>query len=391
MRKLFERIKNIREEQKITMKDNESNRDIESKLAQEIKEYYISVSNAATRVCYNEYSTKKHLKKFSPKSRNNPKILAYRGLDIVLQMYDYCLCNDITDFKDLHTIISQRTLVEKLVNKNFNNKDSRKIMLNYDNSLKQIIGKDKEIKGSSQFERAQNCGFIELYENFRNRNWDYIAFGLIFNKYKYNFNNFNNVWLDLGEGKFGRFYDGFFDEALFFTIQYEYAFLFISYLIMLRKYDVFIQNEKVMSILEQIKKNNKSRITAFQEFYLVYSSLYKNEYESEFTYDEIAAFIMKEENIKKREMFMSCDYYSKEINICRHNKDFDKLIDSIDINVFLKEHVKKDPYIEEDRAYLGNDLFDYLMIKLMYDLSDIQFLDILFSKAIYINRMLKGH
>ncbi|MBU5336684.1 hypothetical protein [Intestinibacter bartlettii] len=383
----FIKRKKIKHPPEMSKKDMKIKIAAEKQLSKEIREHYISASNAVTRICKNATWTRKYYNKFLKKYGYDSKFLNNRGLDIMLEVYT--LGNKVTDYTNLHDIIFDRTLVEKIAKRHFYSDDVKKIMLNYDNSLKQIMKITKGFEGNSPFERAEQCGFIALYNNFRNNDWDYIIGSLVFNKYKYNFNRFNKYWLDLDNNRFGRFFDESSDELSFFTMQYGYVFLFLSHIIMLRKYDVFIQNEIVSSVLEQIKNDNNNKIEVFQEFYLIYSSLYRSAYDAEFTYDEIGAFIIKGENIQKRKMFLECDYYSHEIKSFKEDKDFDKLINSIDKNVFLKEHSKKDPFIQENIRYFHNDLFDYLMIKVMDDLEDRQILEILFSKEIYINKLLE--
>ena len=158
---------------------------------------------------------------------------------------------------------------------------------------------------------------------------------------------------------------------------------------MLRKYEVFIQNDIVLLVLEQIKSDNDDKMDIFQEFYLLYSSLYRSAYDEEYSYDEIATFIIKQENIEKRDMFLDCDYYKEDLNDFKKDKNFKKMLFNIDKVEFFNKHSKKDPYIKENRDYFYNESFDYLMIKCMDYLDDDEFLKILFCKEAYIDKFLR--
>lgn len=110
---------------------------------------------------------------------------------------------------------------------------------------------------------------------------------------------------------------------------------------MLRKYEVFIQNDIVLLVLEQIKSDNDDKMDIFQEFYLLYSSLYRSAYDEEYSYDEIATFIIKQENIEKRDMFLDCDYYKEDLNDFKKDKNFKKMLFNIDKVEFFNKHSKK--------------------------------------------------
>lgn len=371
----------------ISKQDIEEKKIVEAKLAKEIRKHYISISNATTVICYNTNWNNKNLEKFWKKYRQNPEFLSLRGLDIVISMYK--LAGDVNSYFDLHKKVFKRDVVEKISKRHFYQDAVDKIMTNYDNSCNQIIKKNHGFEGNSYFEKAQGCGFIQLYNNFRNRDWDYFVFNFVFNIYKYDVESFNRSGLNFSQSELKQLYKESEDELLFFTVQYGYAFLFMAYILMLRKYEVFIQNDIVLLVLEQIKSDNDDKMDIFQEFYLIYSSLYRSAYDEEYSYDEIATFIIKQENIEKRDMFLDCDYYKEDLNDFKKDKNFKKMLFNIDKVEFFNKHSKKDPYIKENRDYFYNELFDYLMIKCMDYLDDDEFLKILFCKEAYIDKFLR--
>ena len=246
----------------ISKQDIEEKKIVEAKLAKEIRQHYISISNATTVICYNINWNNKNLEKFWKKYRQNPEFLSLRGLDIVISMYK--LAGDVNSYFDLHKKVFKRDVVEKISKRHFYQDAVDKIMTNYDNSCNQIIKKNHGFEGNSYFEKAQGCGFIQLYNNFRNRDWDYFVFNLVFNIYKYDVESFNRSGLNFSQSELKQLYKESGDELLFFTVQYGYAFLFMSYILMLRKYEVFIQNDIVLLVLEQIKSDNDDKMDIFQ-------------------------------------------------------------------------------------------------------------------------------
>lgn len=388
----FRRSKKFKQPSEMTKEDIYKRRVAESKLAKEISENYISISNAVTRICFNTGWTNKNLVKFWKKYYGGLQTFCFRGLDIVLSMYNFA--NEVDNYDDFYYKIFSRTVVEKIAKRHFYNDDVDKIMMNYDNSIKQINNINKGLEGKTYFEKANGCGFIAIFNNFENRDYDHFTFSLVFNRYKYTIEDFHRSWVRFDrfdENEFKGLYYGYCDELIFFTIQYGYSVLFMTYIMMLRKYNVFIQNEVVIWVLDQIKNDNKNKLDTFKEFYLVYSSLYRSAYEDEYSYDEIATFIIKEENIQKRDLFLACDYYKKDIEALKKDKDFEKLLSNIDQDEFLKKHSEKDPYIAQNRDYFYNELFDYLMVKCMNYMDDDDFLKNMFSKEAYIEKFFNKH
>ena len=57
----------------ISKQDIEEKKIVEAKLAKEIRQHYISISNATTVICYNINWNNKNLEKFWKKYRQNPE------------------------------------------------------------------------------------------------------------------------------------------------------------------------------------------------------------------------------------------------------------------------------------------------------------------------------
>lgn len=57
----------------ISKQDIEEKKIVEAKLAKEIRQHYISISNATTVICYNTNWNNKNLEKFWKKYRQNPE------------------------------------------------------------------------------------------------------------------------------------------------------------------------------------------------------------------------------------------------------------------------------------------------------------------------------
>ncbi|MBU5336686.1 hypothetical protein [Intestinibacter bartlettii] len=356
-------------------------------LATEMRENYISISNGITRISYEIYEINKHVKKFFSKNPLNKEELINRFWYLILEMYIFC--GDAIEYQDLNEKIFTSLFVKTISSKYFDEEDVNIIMANFENSIKNIKNVKVAFCGNNTpFERGEKGGFIEVFKNLEGMDIDYILLGFIYNRYDRNISKFNEKWIILGQNILNFAPNESMQEFAYFIIQFGYAYIFMCYIILLRRYKCFSGNDELMLVLNELKSGNKSFFEVIPDFYLTYSSLYKNSFNMSFTLDEVSMFVLKDENEKKGDLFRQCDYYKNQIHTFKIERDFEKLIQSIDKTVFLKCHKEKDHYIERNEKYLCNELFDYLMIKVMDFLNPGEFLKIISFKTIYVNKLI---
>ncbi|WP_455544073.1 hypothetical protein [Intestinibacter sp.] len=376
-----------RQEKQKKLEEDEVKKVVKAYLAEEMRNNYISISNGITRTSYEIYCINKYLRNFLYKDCINTRELSERFLNILLDMY--ILCGDVKDYKDLGYKIFTSAFIKKISSKYFDEEEVEHIIANFENSVKNFENiKVVFYENNTPFEKGEKGGFIEIFKNLSKMNIDYILLGFIYNRYNKNISKFNERWLSLGQETLDFPPNESMQKEAYFIIQFGYAYVYMCYIVLLRKYKYFSGNHELMLVLNELKQGNKEFFEIIDDFYLTYSSLYKKSFNMSFTPDEIWIFVLKDENEKKEEIFRQCDYYKNIIKVFKFDKDFDRLIESIDKDIFLQGYKEKDWYIERNDHYLCNELFDYLLIKVMDCLSPQEFLDIISVKMIYVRRLM---
>lgn len=181
-----------------------------------------------------------------------------------------------------------------------------------------------------------------------------------------------------------------------YILEYQIfcSYIFVYYVIFLQQVKVLIGNKELMTILTNIKKQNNDKDKILEEFYLIYISYYSDVFENKLTKRQMKVLILAVENRQMIKVFEKNDYYKKEIDEFKEDKDFDKLINSINSSIFIKYHSIGDYYVDyyitKDKDYYYNRLFDYIMIKVINYIDNDKFLDITFKKDIYVEKLKKN-
>lgn len=390
-----------REERKRTVKKN--------KLANEIRDNYISISNGITNMIpalYEEYN----IKKFILEDLLDKEALPKRFGQIVLDIYS--MADDVNNYDELEKIVFKHSSIDKISKKYLNEVDYRKLMLNYKNSIYyfneeyDLIKTDKSFKS---FFRGQEGGFIDIFKELKRYSKynyiDLIILGLIIDKQNDNIGcinleeekklktkniDINPYGMDIDFYLSLSSWDDEIKDISCFIKQFFYAHIFVYYIIFLRKVKKFRENEELMYILNNIEKENEEVCQVLLKFYPIYISFYENAFEDKLTVHEIETLIIALKNKEKFDSLIEFNYYQNPINDFKIDKDFKKLIDSIDKNIFMKYHSINDFSIVNNQEYFYNELFDYIIMKTIKYLDGDETLNIIFNKPVYIDRLKKN-
>jgi len=387
------------EEQRLVKKEN---------LICEIIDNYISISNGITNIGEELYK-ENNKKELILKNSLDEKELYKRFGQIVLDIYS--IADNVNNYKDLAQKVFECSFIEKISKKYLNQVDYENIMINYKNSIHYfneeyglLINKDNRVHS---FISGSVSGFINVFNELKTnyKHLDLMIVGLIIKK-----QNENIGWLSLEEEKELELGDEFIgihgieinfkinywynedrmENISYFIIQILYAYIFVCYMIFLRKVKKFRENKELMCILKNIQKENNEVSKILFKFYPIYSNLYKDTFEEKLTVNEIEALILASKNKEKFDLFMEFNYYENTINDFKIDRDFKKLIDNLDKNIFMKYHSINDFNIVNNEEYFYNELFDYIITKIINNLNEDQMLDIIFNKVIYIDRLKKN-
>lgn len=400
----------LREEERKNLQKEEQERIVKKKkLVSEIIDNYISISNGITNIrdgLYEEY----HIKNFISENLLYEDELYKRFGEIVLDIYS--IADNVNSYEQLGKTVFEYSFIEKISKKYLNEVDYRKIMLNYKNSVHYFNKKYELIKKDSSQDRffsGSEGGFSDIFKELK-KDYEYkyidlFILGLIIKKQNNDIGWFSreeqnklkskNINMSLYgiQINFDMYIWSWMDEIKnisCFIRQFFYAYIFVYYIIFLRRVKKITENEELMCILNNIKKENDKICQVLLKFYPIYSNFYKDIFEDKLTVNEIETLILASKNKEKFDSLIEFNYYENIINDFKIDKDFKKLIDSIDTNIFMKYHSINDFNIVDNEEYFYNELFDYIIAKIINDLDEYEVLDIIFSKIIYINRLKKN-
>lgn len=367
---------------------------------------YISISKGITNIgeeLYGEYSfINTEVKRLFEENILDKLEVSTRFGEIVLDIYS--IEDNINNYKELAEKVFEDSFIEKISKRYLNKKYHESMISGYKNAVNNFnniynfdqffINEDKEVEDA--------FGSIFLNLKWKSKNLDSILLGLIIG-------NDDNIGIDSFEekvfnnrGKIIEFNgtsiyfkipvflrEGI-GDVLYFITQIAYSYIFVCYIIFLRKVKTFVENQELICILNNIKKENQDIYKVVLEFYPIYNNFYKDTFEYKLTEHEIETLILASDNKEKFNSLIEFNYYQRIIDDFKEDKDFKKLIDNIDTNIFIKYHSINDFDIVKNKEYFYNLLFDYIMIKIINDLSVEQIFNIIFNKPVYIDRLKKN-
>lgn len=394
---------NLQEQLHIEQQERLANRD---KFINEIRENYICISNGITKIkqsLYGEYRTKQYISENSLSEEEISKTFN----EIVLDIYN--VIDNVSNYKELTKKVFEYSFIQKISKKYLQEADYQKIMIQYKNSVQNIKkdfieNENRFMDFTEEFMSGLSCGFHDVFESLKS-NYEYIDLILLKliikdqdnigcftleEEEKLNIEEINpygtEIYFDMDIWS----WDDEIKNISYFTRQLFYAFMFVYYLIFLRKLKEFKANEELIYILNNIQNENEEICQVLYNFYPIYINFYENTFEYKLTIHEIEALILAFKNKEKFDSFIEFNYYQNILDEFKRDKDLKKLVDSIDKNIFMKYHSVNDFRIVDDKEYFYDELFDYIIAKIIRDLSANEILDIAFNKSIYIDRLKKN-
>lgn len=402
-----EELKRLQEEKERLQREEQERLAKKNRLINEIIENYISISNGITNIrqeLYEEYETKKFI---SENLLDEEEIYKTFG-QIVFDIYS--IADNINSYEELAKKVFRDSFIQRISKKYLNEVDYEKIMLQYKNSIHNfnkeydLIKNSEYLGGEKEFLNGLIGGFNDVFNALKlnYENIDLIILRLITTKHnnigyltseeknKLNINRINfygtdilfkmDIWSWLDKVK----------NISYFIRQLFYAHIFVYYIIFLRKVKKFSENEELMYILNNIEKESEEVCQVLLKFYPIYTNFYENTFEDKLTIHEIEILILALKNKEKFDSLIEFNYFQKEIDDFKNDKDFKKLIDSIDKNIFMKYHSINDFSIVNNQEYFYNELFDYIIMKTIKYLDGDETLNIIFNKSVYIDRLKKN-
>lgn len=371
---------------------------------------YISISKGITNIgkeLYGEYLfINTEVKRLFEENILDKLEVSTRFGEIVLDIYS--IEDNINNYKELAEKVFEDSFIEKISKKYLNEKYHESIMIGYENAVHNFNNRCNSnkffIDDDNLFIERVEEAFVDIFSRLKcnYKKLDSILLGLIIG-------NDDNIGIDSFEekvfnnrGKIIEFNgtsiyfkipvflrEGI-GDVLYFITQIAYSYIFVCYIIFLRKVKTFVENQELICILNNIKKENQDIYKVVLEFYPIYNNFYKDTFEYKLTEHEIETLILASDNKEKFNSLIEFNYYQRIIDDFKKDKDFKKLIDNIDTNIFIKYHSINDFDIVKNKEYFYNLLFDYIMIKIINDLSVEQIFNIIFNKPVYIDRLKKN-
>lgn len=400
-----EEIRALQEKKRLLEKEIEEKKIKKDKLINEIRENYISISKGIDNIMdrfYEESEIKNVI--------SEDKELFKRFGDIVLDIY--CITDNITNYKDFTEKVFGYSFIEKMSKKYLSELEYKNIMINYKNAVYNFKGEYDfiEIEDNEynyllrDFLEGSEGGFSDIFATLQFYYSDCedinsIVLELIIEKEKFSSEEIFELEeknIDLYSTHNTSFYTEHyywrdeFKNISYFIRQLFYAYLFVYYIIYLRKVKEFIKNKELLCILKNIKNETNDIDKILFKFYSIYSNCYKDSFKYELTINEILILILAVGNKEKYESFIKYKYYENLINEFKSDKNLKKMLDSIDKDIFMKYHSINDFSIINDQTYFYNELFDYIVSNIINYLDNDEILDIIFQKNIYINRLKKN-
>lgn len=399
-----ERLKK-EEKKRLLEKEIEEKKIKKDKLINEIRDNYISISKGIYNIM-DRFFEESEIKNII----SEDKELFKRFEEVVLDIY--CTTDNITNYKDFTEKVFSYSFIEKMSKKYLSELEYKNIMINYKNAVYKFKGEYDfiEIEDNEynylfrDFLEGSEGGFSDIFATLQFYYSDCedinsIVLELIIQKEKFSLEEIFELKeknIDLYSTHNTSFYTEHyywrdeFKNISYFVRQLFYAYLFVYYIIYLKKVKEFMKNKELLCILKNIKNETDDIDKILFKFYQIYSNCYKDSFEEEFTIKEILILILGVSNKEKFELFKGYRYYENLIDDFKINKNLKKMFDSIDKDIFLKYHSINDLSIINNEKYLYNELFDYVVSNIINYLDNDEVLGILFKKNNYINRLKKN-
>lgn len=397
----------LKEEQQKRLKEKQEMLAKKNRLINEVVDNYISISNGITNIIkdiYGEY----RIKEFIPENLDKDEMHEMFG-QIVFDIYS--VASNVNSYEELVKKVFEYSFIQKISKKYLNDVDYQKIMIQYKNSV-YTLKKDYDLVKNNdewgileEFMSGLSGGFNDIFNELKlnYENIDLIILGLIVGEHDNNFGWFTpeeKNKLNISEAELDGIHTYFEmdswsweDEVKnisYFIRQLFYAHIFVYYIIFLRKVKKFEENDELMHILSNIEKENEEMCQVLLKFYPIYINFYECSFEYKLTIYEIETLILASKNKESFDSLIKFNYYKNEIDDFKSHKDFKKLIDSIDKNIFMKYHSINDLNIVDNQEYFYNELFDYIIVKIIKNLNHDEILNIIFNKSVYIDRLKKN-
>lgn len=400
-----EELKRLKEEQERLQKDILAKK---NKLINEIIDNYISVSNGINHIIQELYGDSNTRRFISENLLDEEEIYIGFG-QIVFDIYS--IANDINSYEELCKKVFEYSFIQRISKKYLNKLDYEKIMLQYKNSVHNfyqeynLIKKTKDLGFIGEFLSGSRGGFNDIFKELKlnYKGIDLIILGLIIGKQnnigRFTLEEENKLNINETTYQYGKHiyfcmdlwsWDDEVKNISYFLRQFFYAHILVYYIIFLRKAKKISENEELIYILNNIEKENENVCQILAKFYPIYTNFYESTFKNKLTIYEIEALIIALKNKEKSNSFIEFNYYQNPINDFKIDKNFKKLIDNIDKNIFMKYHSINDFSIVNNEDYFYDELFDYIIVKIIDYLEDDEILNIIFNKSVYIDRLKKN-